>query len=138
MATTTWKPHTKHGDLTTRSDLPDSVYAFPKQRKEPLTDAAHVRNALVGDRLKCRVQPDALLQESLVGPAAEGIHARKNVREVAVVEVPLLQRRLRVDTDDALAVGRRRYDGADRRPVDVVFRHHRLLVQRRRVRAAGE
>jgi hypothetical protein len=36
----------KHGDLTTRSDLPESVYAFPKQQKEPLTDAAHVRNAL--------------------------------------------------------------------------------------------
>ena len=35
-----------HGDLTTRSDLPDSVFAFPKQRKEPLTDASHVRNAL--------------------------------------------------------------------------------------------
>ncbi len=29
-----------------RSDLPSSVYAFPKQRKEPLTDARHVRNAL--------------------------------------------------------------------------------------------
>ncbi|HAN63480.1 MAG TPA: hypothetical protein DD732_02050 [Rhizobiales bacterium] len=42
----TWKPHTEHGDLTTRSKLPDSVYAFPKQRKEPLTDASHVRNAL--------------------------------------------------------------------------------------------
>ncbi|HCL62995.1 MAG TPA: hypothetical protein DIC31_11140 [Rhizobiales bacterium] len=42
----TWKPHTVHGDLTTRSNLPDSVYAFPKQRKEPLTDASHVRNAL--------------------------------------------------------------------------------------------
>jgi hypothetical protein len=42
----TWKPHTEHGDLTTRSNLPDSVYAFPKQRKEPLTDAIHVRNAL--------------------------------------------------------------------------------------------
>jgi hypothetical protein len=42
----TWKPHTEHGDLTTRSNLPDSVYAFPKQRKEPLTDASHVRNAL--------------------------------------------------------------------------------------------
>ena len=28
-----------------QSDLPDSVYAFPKQRKEPLTDAQHVRNA---------------------------------------------------------------------------------------------
>ena len=32
--------------LTTQSDLPDSVYAFPKQRKEPLTDAQHVRNAV--------------------------------------------------------------------------------------------
>jgi hypothetical protein len=42
----TWKVHTKHGDLTTRSDLPDSVYAFPKKRKEPLTDASHVKNAL--------------------------------------------------------------------------------------------
>jgi hypothetical protein len=42
----TWKAHTKHGDLTTRSDLPDSVYAFPKKRKEPLTDASHVKNAL--------------------------------------------------------------------------------------------
>jgi hypothetical protein len=28
-----------------RSDLPSSVYAFPKQRKEPMTDARHVRNA---------------------------------------------------------------------------------------------
>jgi hypothetical protein len=42
----TWKPHEKHGNLTKRSDLPDSVYAFPKQRKEPLTDARHVRNAI--------------------------------------------------------------------------------------------
>ncbi len=42
----TWKPHTEHGDLTTRSNLPDSVYAFPTQKKEPLTDASHVRNAL--------------------------------------------------------------------------------------------
>jgi hypothetical protein len=43
---TTWQPHTEHGDLTTRSDLPESVFAFPEQRKEPLTDASHVRNAL--------------------------------------------------------------------------------------------
>ena len=42
----TWKPHTEHGDLTTRSNLPESVYAFPTQRKEPLTDASHVKNAL--------------------------------------------------------------------------------------------
>lgn len=43
---TTWKPHEKHGELTERSDLPDSVFAFPKERKEPLTDATHVRNAI--------------------------------------------------------------------------------------------
>jgi hypothetical protein len=42
----TWEPHEKHGQLTTQSDLPDSVFAFPKQRKEPLTDARHVRNAV--------------------------------------------------------------------------------------------
>jgi hypothetical protein len=42
----TWKPHEKHGALTTQSDLPDTVYAFPKARKEPLTDAQHVRNAV--------------------------------------------------------------------------------------------
>jgi Family of unknown function (DUF6582) len=42
----TWKPHEKHGLLTERSDLPDSVFAFPKVRKEPLTDARHVRNAI--------------------------------------------------------------------------------------------
>jgi hypothetical protein len=46
MPVTTWKPHEKHGRLKVQSDLPDSVYAFPKQRKEPLTDARHVRNAV--------------------------------------------------------------------------------------------
>jgi Family of unknown function (DUF6582) len=43
---TTWKPHEAHGTLTAQSDLPDTVFAFPKQRKEPLTDAKHVRNAV--------------------------------------------------------------------------------------------
>jgi hypothetical protein len=45
---TTWKPHTEHGELSSkdRQELPDSAYAFPKQRKEPLTDATHVKNAL--------------------------------------------------------------------------------------------
>ena len=49
MATkTTWQPKTRHGELDTddRESLPDSVYAFPRQRKEPLTDASHVINAL--------------------------------------------------------------------------------------------
>jgi len=42
----TWRPHEKHGKLTERGDLPDSVFAIPKKRKEPLTDAKHVRNAI--------------------------------------------------------------------------------------------
>ena len=48
MTPTTWKPHEEHGTLSTadKNDLPESVFAFPKHRKEPLTDAAHVRNAL--------------------------------------------------------------------------------------------
>ncbi len=28
-----------------KDKLPDSDFAFPKERKEPLTDAGHVRNA---------------------------------------------------------------------------------------------
>lgn len=46
MPRATWKPHTKHGVLTERSDLPDTVFAFPRDRKAPLTDASHVQNAL--------------------------------------------------------------------------------------------
>ncbi len=42
----TWRLHEKHGELTERSDLPDSVFAFPKERKEPMTDARHVGNAI--------------------------------------------------------------------------------------------
>jgi len=42
----TWTPHEKHGQLTAKGDLPDTVFAFPKQRKEPMTDAKHVRNAV--------------------------------------------------------------------------------------------
>jgi hypothetical protein len=29
-----------------RDKLPDSAFAFPEQRKEPLEDASHVRNAI--------------------------------------------------------------------------------------------
>ncbi len=44
----TWKPHEEHGSLSTaeRKELPTSVYAFPEKRKEPMTDASHVRNAI--------------------------------------------------------------------------------------------
>jgi hypothetical protein len=41
----TWKPFTGPAD-TPRSQLPDSAFAFPAERSEPLTDAAHVRSAI--------------------------------------------------------------------------------------------
>ena len=33
-------------DAAQRNELPASAYAFPRQRKEPLTSATHVRSAL--------------------------------------------------------------------------------------------
>jgi cell division protein FtsX len=44
----TWKPHDDNKSLTAgeRNSLPDTVYAFPGKRKEPLTNASHVRNAI--------------------------------------------------------------------------------------------
>jgi len=39
----TWRPPSSH---EARATLPDSAFAFPAERKEPLTDAAHVRGAI--------------------------------------------------------------------------------------------
>ena len=36
----------RHLDAAARKALPGSVFAFPAQRKEPLEDASHVRNAI--------------------------------------------------------------------------------------------
>jgi len=33
-------------DSHTRDRLPETAFAFPNKRKEPLTDASHVKNAL--------------------------------------------------------------------------------------------
>jgi hypothetical protein len=41
----TWKPLSDGAD-SARSKLPDSAFAFPNERKEPLTDAGHVRSAI--------------------------------------------------------------------------------------------
>lgn len=41
----TWKPVHDPGG-TARSALPGSAFAFPNERKEPLTDADHVRSAV--------------------------------------------------------------------------------------------
>ena len=84
MPESTWKPHQKHGRLTTQSDLPDSVFAFPKQRKEPLTDAQHVRNAVARFDHPRR----------LLGLSAERLFA-KNVRTGAQSKTGLLAMQLR-------------------------------------------
>lgn len=78
----TWKPHTEHGDLSTRDreQLPESVYAFPKQRKEPLTDASHVRNALARfDQVEDVSDTDRDLAFANIKKAAE--HYGVNVEE---------------------------------------------------------
>ena len=44
---TTWKPHDSESSAPdNQSKLPDSAFAFPAKRKEPMTDASHVRNAI--------------------------------------------------------------------------------------------
>lgn len=46
----TWEPThpAEHGRLEAArlSVLPESAFAFPRSRKEPMTDASHVRSAL--------------------------------------------------------------------------------------------
>jgi hypothetical protein len=50
--TPTWQPPEDPGQFSGRLDaaqvngLPDSAFAFPRLRKEPLVSASHVRNAL--------------------------------------------------------------------------------------------
>ncbi len=29
----TWRPHEKHGELTAKGDLPDTVFAFPSNAR---------------------------------------------------------------------------------------------------------
>ena len=41
----TWRPFDGRAGAS-RSALPDSAFAFPNERAEPLTDAAHVRSAI--------------------------------------------------------------------------------------------
>jgi Family of unknown function (DUF6582) len=39
-------PSTEYGKIHNRAERPESVFAFPQQRKEPLTDASHGKNVL--------------------------------------------------------------------------------------------
>ncbi len=74
MPRTTWKPSNARGELSEkdRDDLPDTAFAFPKQRKEPLTDASHVRNALARfDQVAGVADEDRALAFANIKKAAE-------------------------------------------------------------------
>jgi hypothetical protein len=109
MPEATWKPHEKHGLLTMQSDLPNSVYAFPKQRKEPLTDAQHVRNAVARfDQVIEVSDADRALAFANIEKAAKyydvnlsetswhdlGDHPQKNRREAAAKGAVTRERRV--------------------------------------------
>jgi hypothetical protein len=109
MPEATWKPHEKHGELTMQSDLPDSVYAFPKQRKEPLTDAQHVRNAVARfDQVIDVSDADRALAFANIEKAANhynvnlaetswhdlGVHPQKNRKESAAKGAATRKRRV--------------------------------------------
>ena len=110
MTEPTWKPHEKHGRLTTQTDLPDSVYAFPKQRKEPMTDAQHVRNAVARfDQVIDVSDADRALAFANIEKAAKyyninlaetswhnlGVHTQKKKRKAAAEGAMGRQRRVR-------------------------------------------
>jgi hypothetical protein len=42
----TWEPFEEATRHITRGGLPETVFAFPRQHKQPMTDAQHVRNAV--------------------------------------------------------------------------------------------
>jgi hypothetical protein len=109
MPEATWEAHEKHGRLTMQSDLPDSVYAFPKQRKEPLTDADHVRNAVARfDQVIGVSDADRALAFANIEKAADyygvnlsetswhdlGVHPQKDRKEAAAKGVATRERRM--------------------------------------------
>ncbi|MBW4429995.1 MAG: hypothetical protein KME50_38050 [Nostoc desertorum CM1-VF14] len=56
------------------------MFAFPKQRKEPLTDAAHVKNALARfDQVQDVIEEDRNLAFANIQKAAE--HYRIHIEE---------------------------------------------------------
>jgi hypothetical protein len=104
----TWKPHEKHGQLTKQSDLPDSAFAFPKQRKEPLTDARHVRNAVTRfDQVTDVSDADRASAFANVKKAAKhyginlsetswhdlGVHPQRNRKQAAAKAVAMRKRK---------------------------------------------
>lgn len=130
MPTATWKPHEKHGVLTEQSDLPNSVFAFPKQRKEPLTDAKHVRNAVARfDQVTGVSDADRSLAFENIEKAAKhydvdlsetkweelGAHPQPHRKEAAAKAVTTKRRRGELKEAAAKAVATKRKHGTLKR-----------------------
>jgi hypothetical protein len=111
----TWKPYEEHGQLTTRSNLPDCVFAFPHQRKEPLTDAEHVRNAVTRfDQVIDVSDTDRALAFANIEKAAQyykvnlsetnwqqlGVHPQRNREEAAAKAAATRRRERDEDAED--------------------------------------
>jgi hypothetical protein len=74
-AQATWQPPAAHAEALARRDLPDNAFAFPGQRKEPLTDARHVRSALARfDQVKDVTDGDRALAFANIQKAAAYYH----------------------------------------------------------------
>ena len=76
MVTPTWKPPQpqEHGKLDAArvNALPKSAFAFPAARKEPMTDASHVRNAMARfDQVKDATDAERDLAFANIKKAAE-------------------------------------------------------------------
>ena len=112
----TWEPYEEHGRLTTRSNLPDTVFAFPHQRKEPLTDAQHVRNAVARfDQVIDVPESDRALAFANIEKAAQyynvnlsetnwhqlGIHPQRNRQETAAKAAATRRREREEDAEDS-------------------------------------
>lgn len=123
---TTWEPLEEHGELTMRSDLPDSVFAFPSQRKEPLTDARHVRNAVARfDQVIDASNEDRALAFANIEKAARyyqvnlsetnwhqlGFHPQRNREEAAAKAIETKRERDELKEAAAKAVETKRQHG---------------------------
>lgn len=122
----TWEPYEKHGRLTMQSDLPDTVFAFPRQRKEPLTDAHHVRNAVARfDQVTGVSDEDRALAFANIEKAARhynldlsetswhqlGVHPQPNRKEAAAEAVETKRERGELEEAAAKAVETKREHG---------------------------
>jgi hypothetical protein len=76
MITATWQPPQAgaSGPLDAKrvDELPNSAFAFPTARKEPMTDASHVRNAIARfDQVKDVTDADRDLAFANIRKAAQ-------------------------------------------------------------------